>query len=190
MPFPIFTISKEDHPLAGEDFFVEQIKYSGTCALTSFYNAGMGRWPFWCITPAICNKIRLWFEASTTARGAEFLKYAFGGATGWWTMEVIFKIAAAVGIRMSRVRYGRKYSDPEEVIKRIDLVHATIQENALKGKGMMILLGRAKLDAPNHVIAVRNNVVFDGEMKKPIPVSEYPNLIYAKRVYQIDSCPV
>lgn len=156
-------------------FFLKQEKYKGTCALTSFLNARADPRP--ALTVKDCNFMRMKYERATP----NFIPYQFGGKTGWWPLHIVFQAAKLKGLGARRLNVGADFSVASRRMAKV--IQAAIDN---EGDGLLVLLGRPKVKGvpgPDHVIAIRDNVVYDGEFDLPVPIALYPNLKHARRMY-------
>lgn len=156
------------------DFFLKQEKWSGTCSLVSLLNATAKAAP--ALTAKDCNKMRLQYEKAAP----DFIRYQFGGPTGWWPIHIVVQAAMSKGLGARRLKVGSDFSKPT---RRAAKVIALASE--YKSCGLLVLLGREDAGSPNHVIAIRDEVVYDGEFEAPVPVALYPKFQHARRMYVV-----
>lgn len=154
-----------------------QKKFGGTCALTSFINARAD--PLFSLNAKDCNAVRLECEAACP----DFLRYQFGGKSGWWPLHVVFKAARKHGWNAKRLKVGSAFSKKSE--RRVKVLEIASVNCA---KGLLVLIGRPTINgelSSDHVIAIRNNVVYDGEYPAPVPIALYDRFEHARRMYEL-----
>lgn len=161
--------------------FFRQKHGDGKCALTSLYNACGGSKIALSVSLGDCNGSRAHLEQLAKAAGRSFGPGTFGLGKSFHSMETLIHAAREKGFLIRRAELSATLGDIKlrhKIISEYSCMHPDI--------GMMVLLGHSKHKyGTKHVIAIRNGIVFDGEMETPIPIAEYSRLRHACRVYAL-----
>ena len=127
------------------------------------------------------NIARQFCEAAHIRAGKILEQYEYGSICGWWPVAVVLR-AAGAKYNVNRIKLIADFSFAN---KRAAILSQILEEQAVLGQSVLCALGHDSLNNPNHVVAVRNCLVFDSALSEPVHYSQYSLLTHVKRMYVI-----
>jgi hypothetical protein len=160
-----------------QGLFHEEQQY-GECQANAFNNA-------------LQNKVLTATNIESTRAAARFKKHGDrrGSKKNFWPLRTVHLALVSLGGSVSRIhvpcdgrdlpRFLRVLSTDAMRAKRL-VVYLTYELRYHKAMELLDNIEEAK-----HAVAIIDGWVIDGEMPTPVPVHEYPHMMFAREVYEV-----